>query len=106
MNLLQVTYATNEESAEAIASTNDYDQPRRMALDIFKWSKAPANAGLRPVVVRVYHLYMLTLYVLLIQCKSQVHIHGGAWTMGDKDCFYPYQKMLIEEDNWVRFNIG
>ncbi|CDH50578.1 esterase lipase [Lichtheimia corymbifera JMRC:FSU:9682] len=80
-----ITYATNEESAEAIASTNDYDQPRRMALDIFKWSKAPANAGLRPVVV---------------------HIHGGAWTMGDKDCFYPYQKMLIEEDNWIVVNIG
>lgn len=46
--------------------------------------------------------WICLFYLLLIQ--SQVHIHGGAWTMGDKDCFYPYQKMLIEEDNWVRFN--
>lgn len=80
-----ITYATNEESAEAIASTNDYDQPRRMALDIFKSSKAPASTGLRPVLV---------------------HIHGGAWRMGDKNFFYPHEKMLINEDNWIVVNIG
>ncbi|KAI7877509.1 alpha/beta-hydrolase [Lichtheimia hyalospora FSU 10163] len=80
-----ITYATNEESAQAIASTNDYDQPRRMALDIYKWSKAPANTGLRPVLV---------------------HIHGGAWIMGDKEFFYPHQKMLLTEDNWIIVNVG
>ena len=48
-----VTYATNEELTEAIERTNDHDQPRKMALDIFKSTKTPNNSGLRPVLVSI-----------------------------------------------------
>ncbi|KAI9310109.1 Alpha/Beta hydrolase protein [Dichotomocladium elegans] len=80
-----ITYATNEESAEAIALTKDYEQPRKMALDIYKCAKAPKESGLRPVLV---------------------HIHGGAWRMGTKNHLYPHEKMLLTEDNWLVVNIG
>ncbi|KAI9488079.1 Alpha/Beta hydrolase protein [Zychaea mexicana] len=80
-----ITYATNEETTEAIELTNDYDQPRKMALDIYKWSKAPKNSGLRPVLV---------------------HIHGGAWRMGGKGWLYPHEKTLVTEENWLVVNIG
>ncbi|KAI9277238.1 Alpha/Beta hydrolase protein [Phascolomyces articulosus] len=80
-----ITYATNEESTEAIERTNDYDQPRRMALDIFKWGKAPKSSGLRPVLV---------------------HIHGGSWRMGNKNMLYPHEKTLLTEENWIVVNIG
>lgn len=46
-----VTYATSEEMTEAVERTKDYDQPRRMALDVYAHAKAPKNAGLRPVLV-------------------------------------------------------
>ncbi|KAI8149205.1 Alpha/Beta hydrolase protein [Fennellomyces sp. T-0311] len=80
-----IGYATNEEITEAIALTNDYDQPRKMSLDIYKWTKAPKSSGLRPVLV---------------------HIHGGAWRVGSKNFLYPHEKTLLTEDNWIVVNIG
>ncbi|KAG2224052.1 hypothetical protein INT45_004933 [Circinella minor] len=80
-----ITYATNEELTEAIERTNDYDQPRKMALDIYKSTKTPKNSGLRPVLV---------------------HIHGGAWTIGDKNTLYPHEKTLLTEENWIVVNVG
>ncbi|KAL9541856.1 hypothetical protein MBANPS3_008896 [Mucor bainieri] len=82
-----ITYATNEEIREALDTTNqDFNQPRKMMLDIFSQESPSANgAGLRPVLV---------------------HIHGGAWRMGSKDTFYPFQKVMIAENNWITVNIG
>ncbi|KAK4517674.1 uncharacterized protein ATC70_001015 [Mucor velutinosus] len=82
-----ITYATNEEIREALDTTNqDFDQPRKMMLDIFSQESPSVNgAGLRPVLV---------------------HIHGGAWRMGSKDTFYPFQKVMIAENNWITVNIG
>ncbi|KAL0146242.1 Alpha/Beta hydrolase protein [Mucor lusitanicus] len=82
-----ITYATNEEIREALDTTNqDFNQPRKMMLDIFSQESPSANgAGLRPVLV---------------------HIHGGAWRMGSKDTFYPFQKLMIAENNWITVNIG
>ncbi|CAO0796579.1 unnamed protein product [Mucor circinelloides] len=82
-----ITYATNEEIREALETTNqDFNQPRKMMLDIFSQESPSANgAGLRPVLV---------------------HIHGGAWRMGSKNTFYPFQKLIISENNWITVNIG
>ena len=74
-----VTYATNEESAQAIASTNDYDQPRRLALDIFKSSKAPANAGLRPVLVCSHHGHPHNLLVTHPNLRFIFMVVLGEW---------------------------
>ncbi|KAG2214846.1 hypothetical protein INT46_000144 [Mucor plumbeus] len=82
-----ITYATNEEIREALETTcQDFSQPRKMMLDIFSQNSPSANgAGLRPVLV---------------------HIHGGAWRMGSKNTFYPFQKLIIAENNWITVNIG
>lgn len=81
-----ITYATNEEIREALNTTNqDFDQPRKMVLDVFTSTNKPKSAGLQPVLV---------------------HIHGGAWRMGSKDVFYPHEKILAQENNWVIVNIG
>ncbi|CAO3641541.1 unnamed protein product [Mucor hiemalis] len=80
-----ITYATNEEIREALNTTNqDFDQPRKMVLDVFTSTNKP-KSGLQPVLV---------------------HIHGGAWRMGSKDVFYPHEKILAQENNWVIVNIG
>ncbi|KAI9480400.1 MAG: Alpha/Beta hydrolase protein [Benjaminiella poitrasii] len=79
-----ITYATNEEIREALTTTNhDYNQPRKMMLDIYTHDNHLDQ--LKPVLI---------------------HIHGGAWTMGNKDIFYPYQKLLVKENDWVVVNIG
>ncbi|KAI8066146.1 Alpha/Beta hydrolase protein [Thamnidium elegans] len=80
-----ITYATNEEIRDALKSTNDdFDQPRKMMLDIYCSNNMP-KTGLQPVMV---------------------HIHGGAWRVGSKNIFYPHQKLLVQENNWVMVNIG
>ncbi|CEP13496.1 hypothetical protein [Parasitella parasitica] len=83
-----ITYATNEEIRDALETTNqDFNQPRKMMLDIFSQEAPLANSagGLRPVLV---------------------HIHGGAWRMGSKNTFYPFQKLMISENNWITVNVG
>jgi len=45
-----VTYATREEALDAIKQTNDYNQPRKMMLDVYTAVEKPP--GLRPVLVR------------------------------------------------------
>ncbi|KAI7905375.1 Alpha/Beta hydrolase protein [Cokeromyces recurvatus] len=80
-----ITYATNEEIREALVTTNhDFNQPRKMMLDIYT-HKNNTTAGLKPVLI---------------------HIHGGAWMMGSKNIFYPYEKLLVKENDWVIVNIG
>jgi hypothetical protein len=49
--LYLVTYATREEALDAIKQTNDYNQPRKMMLDVYTAIEKPA--GLRPVLVRI-----------------------------------------------------
>ncbi|KAG0795257.1 hypothetical protein G6F57_003454 [Rhizopus arrhizus] len=79
-----ITYATSEELKEALDSTNqDFDQPRKLMLDVITNNRK--SAGLRPVLI---------------------HVHGGAWRAGKKDIFYPYEKLLVSEDDWVIVNIG
>lgn len=52
MNFL-VTYATNEEIREALNTTNqDFDQPRKMVLDVFTSTNKP-KSGLQPVLVKL-----------------------------------------------------
>lgn len=81
-----ITYATNEEIREALNITNqDFDQPRKMMLDVYAPNNKSSKSGLQPVLV---------------------HIHGGAWRMGSKDIFYPHEKLLVQENNWVIVNIG
>ncbi|CAM0136038.1 unnamed protein product [Umbelopsis sp. WA50703] len=80
---ISVTYATREEALEAVKLTNDYDQPRKMMLDVYAPVQKPP--GLRPVLV---------------------HIHGGAWRHGSKDRLYPYQNDLITDEKWIVVNIG
>lgn len=46
-----VTYATNEEIREALNTTNgDFDQPRKMMLDVF--TSTTKKSGLQPVLVK------------------------------------------------------
>ncbi|KAI8647529.1 Alpha/Beta hydrolase protein [Parasitella parasitica] len=82
-----ITYATNEEIRDALETSNqDFSQPRKMMLDIFSQEvPSTTDARLRPVLV---------------------HIHGGAWRMGSKDTFYPFQKLMISENNWITVNVG
>jgi hypothetical protein len=49
-----VTYATNEEIREALMTTNqDFDQPRKMMLDVYTNKKSTASkSGLQPVLVK------------------------------------------------------
>lgn len=58
---ISVTYATNEEIREALETTNqDFNQPRKMMLDIFSQESPSANgAGLRPVLVIMRFKYKL-----------------------------------------------
>ncbi|KAI7896196.1 Alpha/Beta hydrolase protein [Mucor mucedo] len=80
-----ITYANNEEIRDALNTTNqDFDQPRKMMLDVYTSSK-PSKSGLQPVLV---------------------HIHGGAWEFGSKNTFYPHEKLLVQENNWVIVNVG
>ncbi|KAG2179144.1 hypothetical protein INT43_001994 [Umbelopsis isabellina] len=78
-----ITYANREEALEAVKLTNDYDQPRKMMLDVYAPAQKPP--GLRPVLV---------------------HIHGGAWRHGNKNMVYPYENDLITEEKWIVVNIG
>ncbi|KAI8061855.1 Alpha/Beta hydrolase protein [Gilbertella persicaria] len=79
-----ITYATNEEIQDALATTNhDFDQPRKMMLDVYTFGEK--STGLKPVMV---------------------HIHGGAWRIGSKNTLYPHEKILLTENNWVVVNIG
>lgn len=51
--LFPVTYATNEEIRDALNTTNqDFDQPRKMMLDVYTSTKA-SKSGLQPVLVSV-----------------------------------------------------
>lgn len=51
---LLVTYATNEEIREALNTTNqDFDQPRKMVLDVYTSTNKPKSAGLQPVLVKL-----------------------------------------------------
>ncbi|KAG0175113.1 hypothetical protein DFQ30_000596 [Apophysomyces sp. BC1015] len=84
-----ITYATNEEVADAIGATNDYDQPRKMMLDIYAPSTVTKENGSRPVLA-----------------SFCVHIHGGSWRTGSKNLFYPHEKLLVAEGDWVIVNIG
>ncbi|KAF7723746.1 hypothetical protein EC973_001722 [Apophysomyces ossiformis] len=79
-----IGYATNEESVEAIERTKDYSQPRLMTLDIYTRSDH-LHGSLRPVLV---------------------HIHGGAWTSGSKDPYYPSESLLVSENDWIAVNIN
>ncbi|KAG0170941.1 hypothetical protein DFQ28_009780 [Apophysomyces sp. BC1034] len=79
-----ITYATNEESIEAIGKTNDYNQPRYMTLDVYTRSNRRSDS-LRPVLV---------------------HIHGGAWQMGSKEPLHPYEALLVAENDWVVVNVN
>jgi acetyl esterase/lipase len=68
---------------EALDSTNqDFDQPRKLMLDVITNDRK--SAGLRPVLI---------------------HVHGGAWRAGKKDIFYPYEKLLVSEDDWVKHEL-
>ncbi|KAI8380822.1 Alpha/Beta hydrolase protein [Blakeslea trispora] len=79
-----ITYATNEEIQEALRTTNnDYNQPRRMMLDVYTYGEKPN--GLRPVLIL---------------------IHGGAWRIGSKNTLYPHEKILLTDSNWVVVNAG
>ncbi|KAI8887181.1 alpha/beta-hydrolase [Backusella circina FSU 941] len=79
-----ITYANNEEKKQALETTNqDFSQPRKMMLDVYTSNNV--GPSLRPVIV---------------------HIHGGAWLVGNKDNFYPHQKLLVSENNWIAVNIG
>lgn len=51
---------------EAVELTKDYDQPRRMVLDVYTHAKAPKDIGLRPVLVN-----NLTIWNLFFQQHSQ-----------------------------------
>jgi len=77
-----ITYATREETLDAIKLTNDYNQPRKMMLDVYTTKDKPA--GLRPVLI---------------------HMHGGAWRMGTKDHLYPFENDLLTDEKWVVVNI-
>lgn len=75
-----VTYATSEELRDALDNSNqDFDQPRKLMLDVITSNKKSTKP--RPVLL---------------------HVHGGAWRGGRKDIFYPYEKLLVSEDDWVQ----
>lgn len=70
-----VPYATNEESTLAVETTKDYDQPRRMMLDVYACSKSPKDAARRPVLVRKWssHKYRSNESILyIIRCIFMV----------------------------------
>ncbi|KAI8882670.1 alpha/beta-hydrolase [Backusella circina FSU 941] len=75
-----ISYATEREMQEVYEQGGDKEL-KRMLLDVIVSNVA--SGGLRPVLV---------------------HLPGGSWTTGTKDMFYPYQKVLIEEENWVIVN--
>ncbi|KAG1394105.1 hypothetical protein G6F60_011079 [Rhizopus arrhizus] len=80
-----ITYATTEEIRETLNATDqDYDQPRKHTLNIITATRTTPG-HLKPVLV---------------------HIHGGAWRAGKKDIFYPYQKILVSEEDWIVVNVG
>ncbi|EIE77830.1 hypothetical protein RO3G_02534 [Rhizopus delemar RA 99-880] len=80
-----ITYATTEEIRETLNTTDqDYDQPRKHTLNIITATR-PTTGHLKPVLI---------------------HIHGGAWRAGKKDIFYPYQKILVSEEDWIVVNVG
>ncbi|CEJ03374.1 hypothetical protein RMCBS344292_17360 [Rhizopus microsporus] len=79
-----ITYATSEELRDALDNSNqDFDQPRKLMLDVITSNKKSTKP--RPVLL---------------------HVHGGAWRGGRKDIFYPYEKLLVSEDDWIIVNIG
>ncbi|KAI8975204.1 Alpha/Beta hydrolase protein [Mycotypha africana] len=82
-----ITYATNEEIREVLETSNqDFSQLRRMMLDIYTRADMPQDrASKKPVLV---------------------HVHGGAWRAGSKNLFYPYEKLLVKENDWIIVNIG
>ncbi|KAI8882527.1 alpha/beta-hydrolase [Backusella circina FSU 941] len=80
-----ITYSTNEEKNEALEqSNNDFDQPRKMMLDVYTTTTTKNSNALRPVLV---------------------HIHGGGWQSGTKNAFLPFEKMLLSDNNWIVVNI-
>jgi hypothetical protein len=58
---ISVTYATREEALEAVKLTNDYDQPRKMMLDVYAPVQKPA--GLRPVLVSIDYICIWTWHL-------------------------------------------
>ncbi|KAI8062199.1 Alpha/Beta hydrolase protein [Gongronella butleri] len=78
-----ICYATHEEVKDAIRATGDPAVQYKLRLDVF--TPAAKSAKLRPVLF---------------------HVHGGAWVKGTKDILYPYQKLLVTQDDWVVVNIA
>lgn len=74
-----VTYATREEALEAVKLTNDYNQPRKMMLDVYAPVQKPP--GLRPVLVsggRYICLGLTFKLILLLWHRSTFTVeHGG-----------------------------
>jgi hypothetical protein len=81
-----VTYATNEEIRDALNTTNqDFDQPRKMMLDIYTSTKS-ATGGLRPVFVKFIislHISIDMLTIILYRFIFMVEL--GEWVQ--KICF-------------------
>lgn len=68
-------------------------------LDIYAPSNLDKSKGLRPVLVSDEIEGLVSLQLFL-----QVHIHGGSWRTGSKNFFYPHEKLLVTEENWVNFD--
>ncbi|ORZ12013.1 Alpha/Beta hydrolase protein [Absidia repens] len=82
-----ITYATHEELMEAIQPTDDLNEQKRLQLDVYTTNPPTAGSShiLRPVLV---------------------HIHGGGWQQGTNKICYPFEKMLLSEQNWIVVNIA
>ncbi|CAO3576110.1 unnamed protein product [Absidia cylindrospora] len=82
-----ITYATHEELMEAIQPTDDLNEQKRLQLDVYTTHPPAAGSShiLRPVLV---------------------HIHGGGWQQGTNKICYPFEKMLLSEQNWIVVNIA
>ncbi|KAI8331520.1 Alpha/Beta hydrolase protein [Chlamydoabsidia padenii] len=71
-----ITYATKEELEETM-------EKQRLQLDVYSLTSS-ADRPLRPVLM---------------------HIHGGGWQQGTKNIFYPFEKILVAQENWVVVNM-
>ncbi|CAO3631493.1 unnamed protein product [Cunninghamella echinulata] len=80
-----ISYVTHQEIMESIKSTDEVEHQRKLTLDVYTSSSRLSSKNLRPVLI---------------------HIHGGAWVGGTKDIFYPHEKLLVTEDDWVVVNIA
>ncbi|CAO3632034.1 unnamed protein product [Cunninghamella blakesleeana] len=80
-----ISYSTLDEAEASIQSTGEVNHQRNMTLDVYTSTSRLQSKNLRPTLI---------------------HIHGGAWVKGTKNIFYPHEKLLVSEDDWVVVNIA